>query len=140
VAVRSIERMKCTQQGNVLISQDNKSEIRRIRDDQKQFVKPNRNTCNWLNTSVTKYENVDEAIKAVISTINFEVKHFKVLRLDDHINDLKTALSNSNQITTKVLIDKLHDTIQVNFNDIKYVQITGEFSETFQYNKQFLPK
>lgn len=121
--------MTCTNQDTgVLISADKKLEIRRVRDGAITLTQPKSNTGSWLNMRITRHENPEDAIKAVIETIKFEATHFKILRLDDHVKDLLE--STNNQLTPKQILDRLQPVIEHVLEKIKYTQLTGEFPET----------
>jgi hypothetical protein len=66
-------------------------ELRRMRDGKMQLSVPAEvNDKNWLKVRVTKKEH-NAALTAVANTIEFEAKHFNVIRIDDHINDMLAA-------------------------------------------------
>ncbi len=131
-----IKEMKCekNKDGAMYNYEDEskkKGEIHRFRDSKVELAIPNENTAYWLNTKVREYEDSEKAINQVIQTIEFEAKHFKLLRLDDHISDLTIACNMRATEAWKKLQEK--DLKKIIKKNIVYTQLTGEFKETINY-------
>lgn len=125
------EKLQHEEQDGILKRGKNQSEVRRFRNGKLEFAVPGNNTGNWLNLRITKYENHEDAIAKVIKTIEFEAKYFKILRLDDHIKDLIEATDG--KISEATALESLTEVIEKHREDIKYVQLTGEFSRTIDF-------
>lgn len=125
------EELKYVIKDGRLVSANLKDEVLRFRDGNAEFAIPGNNTGNWLNSRITKYENSKDAIDKVIQTIKFEAKHFKVLRLDDHISDL--IESTEGKIDVVKVLEELKVVIEENKKNIQYTQLTGKFSETLDF-------
>lgn len=123
--------LKYVIQDGRLLSENLKDEVLRFRDGNAEFAIPGDNTGNWLNSRITKYENSKDAIDKVIQTIKFEAKHFKVLRLDDHISDL--IESTEGNIDVAKALEELKVVIEENKKNIQYTQLTGKFVETLDF-------
>ncbi len=106
-------------------------EIRRVRDGIIALTTPTENTGCWLNTRITKYENPEDAFTAVFTTIEFEAKHFKIFRLDDHIKDL--MMSTGRKIDIKNVLIKLDNFIETKKLSFVYTQLTGEYIQSIEY-------
>lgn len=126
------EEMGCKEDAGILVDSKGKVEIHRVRDGVSSLVTPKVNTCNWLSMRITPYRDEPNlAIQAVINTIKFEAKHFKVLRLDDHICDV--VASTGGKISSREALAALTPVIKENSGNIKYTQLTGQFAETLDF-------
>jgi hypothetical protein len=128
-----LREMKCQQVEGILLDEKKEVEIHRVRNGTNlSLVTPNTNTGNWLNTRITRYEDQPElALQAVINTIKFEATHFKILRLDDHINDI--VASTGGKIKSREALEHITPIIKENQGKIKYTQLTGQLKETMEY-------
>lgn len=79
-------------------------QLKPLRNAHYSLVAPMKNTLNWLRVFVTPVPNPEAAMQRALSAIEFEVKHFTVLRLDDHIDDLVRSLPE--QVNKKNVVKK----------------------------------
>ena len=124
-----------------LNEQESKSEIliKPIRNPERSLVQSSEeNTLYWLIKKITKFENDDDIIDRIQKTIIFESIHFKIIRLDDHIDDYiatveeyEIDLENKEEVVANLLIKFNLDKYGLNDETI-YVQLTGKYKSTLE--------
>lgn len=88
------------------------------------------NTREWIGKSIQKFIDDTLCISKIKSTMEFEAKEFKLLRLDDHINNLLEAsdyyAQDSDSAINMIisLIDKL------NLSSLTSIQLTCRYPQT----------
>jgi hypothetical protein len=131
--------------------------IKPLRCSKYSITDPYRNTLHWHKAVVETCESLPMAIEKIRREIAFEAKYFKILRLDDYVEELKTSISKIHpDITEKQIWTLLEKELsKVDFNKIKYVQCAFKFpilsphilafcrdhylfEKTFLFNKRFI--
>lgn len=116
-------------------------ELRRLRDGKIQLSVPaNHNDTNWLKVGVPKKE-YNEALTAVANTIAFEIKHFNVIRIDDHINDMLAATWNAlrdnnddfREADRKLIVVAIMTEADKHIKKDTLLQVTGLFPEVIEH-------
>lgn len=123
-----------TIKGTCIENSEIQIQIRSVRGDGYSFSKPSeRNTTLWLKIPITECD-YNQAIKYAIQEIEFEAKHFHILRLDDHILDIQKSIENNEDpVKASKILEDLHICIQNVQKNVLYTQITGKFQESITY-------
>ncbi len=124
--------------GNSIIEAENICPLLQMHGQNYRYTSPEGNETNWLKTDVRKCANLDQALEIVMKTIAFEIKHFGILRLDDHIMDIAQALNNfpigkhCTEYAEKLCerIEAAHQAKLIELDAVKLAQTTGLFTET----------
>lgn len=112
-----------------------------IRNLDGELTVPLENTLNWLKAKEEIFVSSDNILKSIKDTIDFEVRHLSIIRLDDHISNYIKSLKLS-QLTTEVDLEVLaNDFIhKIDMNSLidnsLYVQITGKYQCSMDLCKQ----
>ena len=116
-------------------------ELRRLRDGKIQLSVPAKtNDTNWLKVGMPKKE-YNEALTAVANTIAFEAKHFNVIRIDDHINDMLTATRDAlhannedfREANRKLIVVAIIAEADKHIKEDTLLQVTGLFPEALKH-------
>lgn len=99
------------------------------------------NESNWLNLRVVK-KDYKEALQRVAGTIAFEMKHFGVIRVDDHILDvlISGGVYHNEELTLQaqesyrtIIGNSILEECQKYIDQKPMVQVTGRFDETVNF-------
>ena len=124
--------------------------------DQSCYQPAERNEINWLLSLTRKCNTIDEAIRITLDSIYFEVKHFGILRIDDHIKNIVTALDLHSPFTdsgTKLLCgDPTKDerdiadiltleliTSHIDLSDCRLIQLITRYQCVADFYQKFTP-
>lgn len=125
------ENLKNNSNGANEILLKNNVVLKRTRDGEIELARPfPKNTTHWLKPKAFPLL-LEEIRKKIEYTIDFELKNFGVIRIDDHIDYLSSFI-NKNNIQNKNPVDiilKLAEQ-KLKSKDIKCVKIIGKYKET----------
>lgn len=123
------------------------SYLRPLRCSDYCLTDPLPNTLNWLKVIINKQDDESHAIECIRNAIIFEANQFNILRLDDHIADLKALLEKinpdieykSSDIATKVIdiIKALHENSTISLEKIQCAQLCSFYTEIIQFFKEY---
>ena len=139
-----LERMTCNRTGGQVllvarpvIQGDHPSDTDPIRPIPRNLMTSYpENTRNWVNMPIRKMRAQD-AMACAMASIDFEVSHQNILRLDDHISNLIEACGpsvNQQQLIAD-FFSKLHASA-INFSHVKAAQLTLQYPETERFYEQ----
>ena len=97
------------------------------------------NDVNWLKSSIRMCE-LEEATRITIACIQFEVTHFGILCLDDHVEHIanSTGLSEEKETLAKQLVEALKLSA-INLEHCKVVQLVSRYSCISEFYSEFTP-
>jgi hypothetical protein len=97
---------------------------------------PVTNSRNWTAMPITQHKDWRTALDAIKFTIAFELDHFKILRLDDHIDNLAKACGMSPQEAERCIYENIKSILDISkLNELRTVQLTYNHPETERFCK-----
>ena len=110
-----------------------------VRTIELQLTSPLINTLGWMKPRLIRHNGqAEKAMKLIENTINFEAKHFRILRLDDHISDFSQSCKvDSAEVTLWIIeyLDRLEKTQADFFKNIIFAQYTFQYPELLSFYK-----
>lgn len=97
---------------------------------------PEDNKLSWLYTPLVKYPNQNNALENFDKTINFEINHFKILRLDDHSTHLSESLKIDKEHAAQLIIENIVNKIDLHAIELFAVQCTFQINTTEIFYKK----
>lgn len=97
-------------------------EIMPVRSLRMSLTNPQENTHNWLGLPITRCNNLEQALERSIDAIKFEIKYFRILRLDDHIDEIVASTGKDRAFVEWKLKDKLKP-LGIKSTDVDVVQL-----------------
>ncbi len=108
-------------------------------------------THSWLKASKSEYSNLDELKIATLNTIMMEKLHFKIVRVDDHIEDLiscSAEFEEKDRFTEKSAFDFIRNAIRgdvLGISDFRInpkflLKIIGMYEVSSQLLREAIPK
>jgi hypothetical protein len=115
-------------------------QVKPVRCSAYQLTQPLPNKQDWLKVPLIQSPSLNAAISLVIRTVVFEYQYFKIIRLDDHINDILDSTAHlhlkldENQIAES-LIERLHR-IGLDYSQIQMAQLSFDRPPVIRFYKQ----
>ena len=83
------------------------------------------NTTDWLKAGVTKYKgDLNKAIDFAVMAIKFELKHYNIIRLEDHIKDIMESTEiNDINLVSATLVSKLREIREKDHLDFGHIEV-----------------
>lgn len=98
------------------------------------------NTLNWLQVSPQKTDDIEKIVKKILGEIEFEVEHFKILRLDDHMEILLNTTVGYEE--ANIINNLLRFVSELDLSKVEIIQQTCRFQKVndFYESKSLLNK
>ncbi len=106
-----------------------------MRSRVRELTCPQENDQNWLKVLVTKIDDGVQCRNIIIERIKFEARHFKILRLDDHLEHMAESMHISASSATfhENASFLLKEISKLDLQNVDLAQITFAFSETIKF-------
>ena len=124
-----------------------KVEISPIRYGNTDPIKPLIPTHNWLKVDNTRYHRLNQLKSALVNVILFEVAHFHILRIDDHIEDLielSKGFHESERFTQETAFKFICEVVPIlkkpQLRNELLLKVTGKFEVSLRALRDALPK
>ncbi len=109
-----------------------------MRSRVRELTQPSGNTQNWLKVFLREIEDPELCISIILDRIKFEAKHFRILRLDDHLEQMAISMGiEKKSAEFSSLVKRILDAIDPEIiKNVVVAQVTFSNPETIDFCHQ----
>ncbi len=110
-------------------------EFQPMRSKHCELTAPETNSQSWLNVPIQEIKNQKKCHETILERVKFEIVHFKILRLDDHIDAMITSMAiidyaDAVASNKKLLLEEIS---HLDLAHVKLTQLTFRHPESVKF-------